>query len=69
MIPVLSSPRRRHFTHPSRCHYCRTVSDIPGNHDVKALQKTAILGTAHILRKVLLLLNDKLALNYNNTQS
>jgi hypothetical protein len=29
------------------------VSDIPGIHDVKELQKTAILGTAHILRKVL----------------
>ena len=29
------------------------VSDIYGNHDVKELQKTAILGTAHILRKVL----------------
>jgi hypothetical protein len=29
------------------------VSDIPGTHDVKELQKTAILGTAHILRKVL----------------
>ena len=29
------------------------VSDIPGNHDVKELQKTAILGTAHIFRKVL----------------
>ena len=28
------------------------VSDMPGNHDVKELQKTAILGTAHILRKV-----------------
>jgi len=26
---------------------------MPGNHDVKELQKTAILGTAHILRKVL----------------
>jgi hypothetical protein len=26
------------------------VSNIPGNHDVKELQKTAILGTAHILR-------------------
>jgi hypothetical protein len=25
------------------------VSVIPGNHDVKELQKTAILGTAHIL--------------------
>jgi hypothetical protein len=29
------------------------VSDVPGNHDVKELKKTAILGTAHILRKVL----------------
>ena len=29
------------------------VSNIPGNHDVKELQKTAILGTAYILRKVI----------------
>jgi hypothetical protein len=29
------------------------VSNIPGNHEVKELQKTAILGTALILRKVL----------------
>jgi hypothetical protein len=29
------------------------VSNIPVNHDVKKLQKTAILGTAHILREVL----------------
>jgi uncharacterized membrane protein len=29
------------------------VSHIPGNHDVKELQKTAILGTAHMIRKVL----------------
>ena len=29
------------------------VSNIPGNHEVKELQKAAILGTAHILRKVL----------------
>jgi hypothetical protein len=29
------------------------VSNTPGNHKVKELQKTAILGTAHILRKVL----------------
>jgi len=28
-------------------------SNIPGNHEVKELQKTAVLGTAHILRKVL----------------
>jgi hypothetical protein len=29
------------------------VSNIPRNHEVKELQKTAILGTAHILRTVL----------------
>jgi hypothetical protein len=29
------------------------VSNIPGNRDVRELQKTAILGTAHTLRKVL----------------
>jgi len=30
------------------------VSNIPGKHEVKELQNTAILGTAHILRKVLM---------------
>ena len=30
------------------------VSNIPGKYEVKGLQKTAILGTAHILRKVLM---------------
>jgi len=30
------------------------VSNIPGKHELKELQKTAILGTAHILRKVLM---------------
>jgi hypothetical protein len=29
------------------------VSNISGIHEVKELQKTAILGTAHILREVL----------------
>jgi len=29
------------------------MSDIPENHDVKELQRTAILDTAHILREVL----------------
>jgi hypothetical protein len=29
------------------------VSNIPVNHEDKELQKTGILGTAHILRKVL----------------
>jgi hypothetical protein len=30
------------------------VRTILGNHDVRELQKTAILGTAHLLRKVLM---------------
>ena len=30
------------------------ASSIPGKHEVKELQKTAILATAHILRKVLM---------------
>jgi len=30
------------------------VSNIPGTHELKELQKTAILGTAHIFRKVLM---------------
>ena len=30
------------------------VSNIPGNLEVKELQKAAILGTAHVLRKVLM---------------
>jgi hypothetical protein len=30
------------------------VSNIPGKHEVKELRKTDILGTAHILRKVLM---------------
>jgi hypothetical protein len=30
------------------------VSTIPGNHDIRELQKTAILATAHILQKVMM---------------
>jgi hypothetical protein len=33
--------------------FTKYVSNIPGHHEVKELQKTATLGTAHILRKVL----------------
>jgi hypothetical protein len=34
---------------------CRIyLSSVPGKHDIKELQKTAILGTAHTLRKVLM---------------
>jgi hypothetical protein len=34
--------------------FSKYLSSIPGKHDIKELQKTAILGTAHILRKVLM---------------
>jgi hypothetical protein len=30
------------------------MSSVPGKHDIKELQKTAVLGTAHILREVLM---------------
>jgi hypothetical protein len=30
------------------------LSSVPGKHDIKDLQKTAVLGTAHILREVLM---------------
>jgi hypothetical protein len=30
------------------------LSSVPGKHDIKELQKTAILGTAHTLQKVLM---------------
>ena len=29
------------------------VGNVPGSHEVREVQKTAILGTAHILREVL----------------
>jgi hypothetical protein len=32
----------------------RYLCSIPGKHNIKELQKTAILGTAHILREVLM---------------
>jgi len=48
VIPVIIGA-----TGTSSKSFRKYVSDIPGNHDVKELQKTAILATAHILRKVL----------------
>jgi hypothetical protein len=30
------------------------LSNIPGKHEIKELQKTAVLGTAHVLREVLM---------------
>ena len=31
----------------------KCLSNIPGKHEIKSVQKTAILGISHILRKVL----------------
>ena len=50
------------------------MSNIPRKHEVKELQKTATLGTAHTLRKVLMLkynrfnteTNDISTMNSNN---
>jgi hypothetical protein len=49
MIPVLIGA-----TGTISKSFRKYVSTIPGNHDVRELQKTAILGTVHILRKVLM---------------
>jgi len=34
--------------------FIQYLSNIPGKHDIKVLQKTATLGIAHILRRVLM---------------
>jgi hypothetical protein len=31
----------------------KNLEDIPGKHSIDSLQKTAVLGTSHIIRKVL----------------
>jgi hypothetical protein len=49
VIPVIIGATRT-ISKSSR-KYVKTIS---GNHQVRELQKTAILGTAHILRKVLM---------------
>ena len=49
VIPVIIGP-----TETISKTFRKYVSNIPGNHEVKELQKTATLGTAHIIRKVLM---------------
>jgi hypothetical protein len=44
VIPVIIGATGGTISKSFRKH----VSTIPGNHEVKELQKTAILGTAHI---------------------
>jgi len=49
---------RQRFTENSKKVYEKSfrkcMSNIPGKYEVKELQKTATLGTAHILRKILM---------------
>ena len=49
MIPVITGA-----TGTISKSFRKYVSNIPGKHEVKELQETAILGTAHIFRKVLM---------------
>jgi len=49
VIPVI-----RWATGTTSKSFRKYVSNVPGKREVKELQKTAILGTAHILRKVLM---------------
>jgi len=39
------------------------LSNIPGKHEIKELQKTATQGTAHILRKALIYLTWEITLH------
>ena len=48
MIPVIIG-----VTGTTLKAFRKYVSNIPGNYEVKELQKTARLGIGHILRKVL----------------
>ena len=49
VIPVIIGA-----TGPVSKSFRKYVSNVPGKHEVEELQKTATLGTAHILRKVLM---------------
>jgi hypothetical protein len=49
VIPVITGATRRISE-----SFRKYLSNITGTHEIKDLQKTAILGTAHILRKVLM---------------
>jgi len=69
VIPVIIGATGA-FSKPFR----KYMSNVSGKHEVKELQKTAILGTAHILRKVLMYkynrfntkTNDISTMNSNN---
>ena len=48
VIPVISGATGTIWKSFRKC-----VGNLPGSHEVRELQKTAILGTAHIFRKVM----------------
>ena len=45
------------------------LNNISGTYEIKELQKAAILGTAHLLRKVLILKNKTFKMRNNITYS
>jgi len=53
MLIIITSNNRGDWDYISKS-FRKYVSNVPGKHEVKELHKTAILGTAHILREVLM---------------
>ena len=51
IIIIITSNNRGDWNHLIVRQY---LSNIPGKHEIKELQTTAILDTAHILRKLLM---------------
>ena len=49
LVPVITGA-----TGTASKSFGKYLSNIPGQHEIKELQKTAILGSAHVLRKVLM---------------
>ena len=47
--------------------FSKHLSNIPGNHEIRELLTTAILGTAHMLRKVLMLKYRTFNMGHNIT--
>jgi len=49
VIPVIIGPPRA-ISRP----FIKYLSNIPGKHEIKELETTAILGTVHVLWKILI---------------
>jgi hypothetical protein len=64
MIRMLREPFREKFNNNNNNNnratgtisksFTKYLTSMPGKHDIKELQKTAVLGTAHTLREVLM---------------